>query len=438
MKLTLLLLVSSSSSLLPLTLARTESSFLGGQQQQQKQPQQTGTANHFSIQEERDPFPQCVLEDQIVTVQWNAAVASYVPVVDDRDGEERRHLRESATAQPSSSSIWGMLLGGGRKDDDDDDESSWTPAMQVGLDMDRRQLVVVNEEEETPETTFLVRACYCDDLEPVYCPVDMDLCRTVGKPDSDTNITTIGCFAAKERMAQVAETSFFIATLWLLVLFGCITCAPCGRTVIHYVWDKYVSPGHSERLIDYMMENQRHRAFLLLRRGMYHNRWGSSFHLGMAGVPNDDKDDAGPPTSLALKTHVFQIDPEASHNHHHDEDGENLDTQCIICFQQLQHGERAGDLLCGHTFHADCLKTWLKRRNTCPLCNATEVAKPCHHKAARPRAQTQSTTVLSEEDGASSIVDGASSHSHNLVLRTGMEEGGEDQQNEENGTSDTE
>ncbi len=48
---------------------------------------------------------------------------------------------------------------------------------------------------------------------------------------------------------------------------------------------------------------------------------------------------------------------------------------CLICMATLDEGEIVGDLSCGHSYHVDCLKEWLKRKNACPLCN-TQVADP--------------------------------------------------------------
>ena len=45
------------------------------------------------------------------------------------------------------------------------------------------------------------------------------------------------------------------------------------------------------------------------------------------------------------------------------------DTHCLICMEELEEGGRIGDLSCQHCFHVDCLKTWIKKRNVCPLCN---------------------------------------------------------------------
>lgn len=42
---------------------------------------------------------------------------------------------------------------------------------------------------------------------------------------------------------------------------------------------------------------------------------------------------------------------------------------CSICLLTLEEGDRIGALQCRHHFHVDCLKSWLSRKNTCPLCS---------------------------------------------------------------------
>jgi len=55
----------------------------------------------------------------------------------------------------------------------------------------------------------------------------------------------------------------------------------------------------------------------------------------------------------------------------HDDDGDSIESPtCTICFCPFEEGDRIGDLPCRHEFHVDCLKGWLQRKNSCPLCNA--------------------------------------------------------------------
>jgi len=47
---------------------------------------------------------------------------------------------------------------------------------------------------------------------------------------------------------------------------------------------------------------------------------------------------------------------------------------CTICLSEVRNGDRVGLLSCTHVFHSSCLKDWLRRKNACPLCQATHVA----------------------------------------------------------------
>mmetsp|Transcript_4460 Transcript_4460/g.4997 ORF Transcript_4460/g.4997 Transcript_4460/m.4997 type:complete len:481 (+) Transcript_4460:53-1495(+) len=44
---------------------------------------------------------------------------------------------------------------------------------------------------------------------------------------------------------------------------------------------------------------------------------------------------------------------------------ENVDDQCAICIDRMS---QARMLPCNHAFHWDCLKSWLKSKNYCPIC----------------------------------------------------------------------
>eukprot|EP00906_Rhabdomonas_costata_P021103 RCo030664 len=46
---------------------------------------------------------------------------------------------------------------------------------------------------------------------------------------------------------------------------------------------------------------------------------------------------------------------------------------CSVCLDSLHVGDRGVVLRCGHVFHKDCLGSWLKLHNTCPLCREEAV-----------------------------------------------------------------
>merc|ERR1712196_392615 len=52
-------------------------------------------------------------------------------------------------------------------------------------------------------------------------------------------------------------------------------------------------------------------------------------------------------------------------NHKHGEGG-----MCPICTDEYVEGDAKVRTACGHEFHRECLKKWLKQGDTCPMCRA--------------------------------------------------------------------
>ena len=53
------------------------------------------------------------------------------------------------------------------------------------------------------------------------------------------------------------------------------------------------------------------------------------------------------------------------------EDVNKLDPEkknCVICLEDFKSGEKATLLPCVHLFHKNCIKSWLKSKNMCPIC----------------------------------------------------------------------
>ena len=51
--------------------------------------------------------------------------------------------------------------------------------------------------------------------------------------------------------------------------------------------------------------------------------------------------------------------------------GDMQPSECSICLEALQHGERILELpSCKHVFHKRCLTPWMKQRGSCPSCRA--------------------------------------------------------------------
>jgi hypothetical protein len=49
-------------------------------------------------------------------------------------------------------------------------------------------------------------------------------------------------------------------------------------------------------------------------------------------------------------------------------DNELLITNCSICLEDYKNKEKYFHLECNHKYHEKCLKLWLNKNNTCPIC----------------------------------------------------------------------
>ncbi|KAM0061159.1 putative chromatin regulator PHD family [Helianthus debilis subsp. tardiflorus] len=47
---------------------------------------------------------------------------------------------------------------------------------------------------------------------------------------------------------------------------------------------------------------------------------------------------------------------------------------CAICHDEYQAEDMIGTIECKHSFHPQCIKEWLRRKENCPICRAHAVA----------------------------------------------------------------
>ncbi|RVX21555.1 E3 ubiquitin-protein ligase MBR2 [Vitis vinifera] len=47
---------------------------------------------------------------------------------------------------------------------------------------------------------------------------------------------------------------------------------------------------------------------------------------------------------------------------------------CCICQEEYADDEDVGKLDCGHEYHVVCIKEWLSKKNSCPICKKTALA----------------------------------------------------------------
>ena len=43
-------------------------------------------------------------------------------------------------------------------------------------------------------------------------------------------------------------------------------------------------------------------------------------------------------------------------------------TNCTICLGDFNLDQNVRNLLCGHTFHTDCIDSWCEKNLNCPVC----------------------------------------------------------------------
>ncbi|KAK4274676.1 hypothetical protein QN277_017865 [Acacia crassicarpa] len=57
------------------------------------------------------------------------------------------------------------------------------------------------------------------------------------------------------------------------------------------------------------------------------------------------------------------------------EEGSQCDAEpCCVCQEEFDNGHDVGTLDCGHDYHTNCIKQWLKQKNLCPICKTTGLA----------------------------------------------------------------
>jgi hypothetical protein len=46
-----------------------------------------------------------------------------------------------------------------------------------------------------------------------------------------------------------------------------------------------------------------------------------------------------------------------------------IEESCVICLDNIKTGDTVRQIICGHTFHQQCVDPWLLNHRHCPLCN---------------------------------------------------------------------
>ena len=65
-------------------------------------------------------------------------------------------------------------------------------------------------------------------------------------------------------------------------------------------------------------------------------------------------------------------------------EAKGLDEVCSICYYNVKEGEQVIQLPCRHYFHVDCIKEWLFKERSCPMCK-----QEIFHREATPHKRDE-------------------------------------------------
>jgi len=360
-------------------------------------------------------------EFQVIdTLPWNTPSDEFPP-----DGKYRRYLSFSdygSNGNPSSSL---------RRGDDDDDEMIEEDALVIesssALNHHNRFLQqstsdnaeLEQQQQDEEDEIYYARECSC--LEPeyatVYCPFAATTCN---RPYSSSGIRYPGCLRSNDESNSRNRNRFLYILALYPILTMCIFMTTCGRYSISYILSWL--PGWNKYRVEHMMEHNPRQASGLIRNYIFRNQRilerriqrerrreerlaqqnvdanGTEATNNANNNTTNENNNANNnaeeeeikqqrPTSLVLRTSIYQsalkkqsslrsILSDTSDHTAGNGNSNNNNPTCTICFINIEDQERIGLLSCEHYFHVECLKQWLQRRNTCPLCQKQNIAAP--------------------------------------------------------------
>eukprot|EP00985_Skeletonema_marinoi_P013164 scaffold6495_cov155-Skeletonema_marinoi.AAC.10 len=191
----------------------------------------------------------------------------------------------------------------------------------------------------TPQQTYAVKACSCYSgllNGTSYCPANSDYCHISVAYNTYYRQITSRMEGHDPSVACFRDTH--------LKSFA-------RSHVIRHVRSRYnpdVNKRYVEQRLRMEIESERQRFF----------QWRERFIA------------EGNFVGLKIKTKMYH--PKSRKDKHVQDEGVD---SCSICILDLKDRERIADLNCNHYFHADCLSEWIKKKNSCPLCQEGGIAK---------------------------------------------------------------
>lgn len=224
-------------------------------------------------------------------------------------------------------------------------------------------------------STFFAIECSCfEDYETYYCPFVADAEITCQQPEGREPQCHVAILSDDDNLV------LYVAIMWMVLSCLPFLVTKYGRSAIDYPISLCIK-GWTRHRLERMMANDPVRAAIMLRE--YEER--RLIALGLRRTqghrrPMREIIETTRPAFLTLPTQRLSMvcqdcgntDVEAPQQQPQAE--EIMD--CSICLEPLVDNDRVGKLDCNHFFHANCLKVWIRRRNSCPLCQNEYIATP--------------------------------------------------------------
>ncbi len=227
------------------------------------------------------------------------------------------------------------------------ENTTTTSAQQVPLQLTKNKTALEQYYEKDELTTTHVRACICGGAISQYCfdVNDVDWCSVSWDYWTDTWGATY-CYKRSSVYSQFMELLWMPALFFFSIAIVMPITTILGRNATEYVLSPCF-PCIRNRRINRIITNEIESITNYID---VQNSFGSR--------------DDGMVEQTVLKLRTKSVEETSG------KDFSDDDLLCMICMGPFEQGEKIGDLSCGHTYHVDCLKEWLKRKNACPLCDS--------------------------------------------------------------------